>query len=94
MRTWLWRLGDGLMAFGPPAAAGARRLRAIERELAIADMVEKDLGQRALEAGRLAKLADRSLGAARDAWRDKIERSSLQELIDASIAAGTAPRKR
>jgi hypothetical protein len=86
-------LADGLMAFGPPAVAGARRLRAIERELAIADMVEKDLALRALEAGRLAKLADRSIDAARGVWRDKVERSSLQELIDASVAAASAPRK-
>ena len=87
-------LGEGLMAFGAPAMAGTRKVRAIEREMKVADLVEKDLEARALEAGRLARLADRSLGAARDAWRDKMDRSSLQELIDASVAADTASRKR
>jgi hypothetical protein len=87
-------LGVGLMAFGPLAAAGTRRVRAIERELTAADLVEKEMGQRVLEAGRLAKLADRSLGAARGAWREKNERSVLEELIDVSVAADPASRKR
>ncbi|MDE3175888.1 MAG: hypothetical protein KGM15_07270 [Pseudomonadota bacterium] len=87
-------LGEGLMAFGPVAMAGTRRVRAIELELKVADGVERDLEARVLEAGRLAKLADRSLDAARDAWREKAERVSLQELIDASIASDTASRKR
>jgi hypothetical protein len=69
-------------------------VRAIERELTAADLVEKEMGARVLEAGRLAKLADRSLGAARGAWREKNERSVLDELIDVSVAADPASRKR
>ena len=86
-------MGEGMMAFGAPAAAGARRLRAIEREIALAEALRKDLERRALEDGRLAKLADLSLGAAREAWREGLERRSLEELIDASLAAGPASRK-
>jgi len=86
-------LGEGLMAYGAPAAAGARRLRAIEREIAVAEALAKDLERRALEDGRLAKLAEGSLGAARELWREGLERRSLEELIDASLAAGPGSRK-
>ncbi len=87
-------LGEGLMAYGPASVAGTRRVRAIERELAIADVIEKDLERRALDDGRLATLADRSLDAARDEWRDGQERRSLEELIEATVATDTASRKR
>jgi hypothetical protein len=86
-------LAEGLMAFGPAAAAGTRRVRSIERELALAGAAEKDLEKRALDDGRLAKLADRSLTAAREAWRDDLERRSLQDLIDAMLAVAPASRK-
>ena len=53
----------------------------------------RTLEQRALDDGRLAKLAERTLDAAREAWRDGVERRSLEELIDATLAAATASRK-
>ncbi len=86
-------LGEGLMAYGPASAAGARRVRAIERELAVADVIEKDLEKRTLDDGRLAKLADRYLAAARGEWREGQDRRSLEELIEATVAADPASRK-
>jgi hypothetical protein len=86
-------LGDGLMAYGAPSAAGTRRVRNIEREMAAADVIGKTLEKRALDDGRLAKLADRCLEAARGTERDQIERRSLEDLIEAMLAAGTASRK-
>ena len=85
---------EGIMAYGAPAAAGSRRIRAIERELVVSDGVEKALEKRALDDGRLAKLADLSLESARETWREGQERRSLEELIDATLAADTASRKR
>jgi hypothetical protein len=87
-------LSEGFMSYGPLSMAGTRRLRSIEREIAIVDAVEKDMEKRALEDGRLAKLADRRLAAAREVWREAGERRSLEELIDATIAAVSASRKR
>ena len=43
--------------------------------------------------GRLAKLAEGTLDAARDSHRDKLERRSLEDLIEATVAADTASRK-
>ncbi len=89
----LQALGDGLMAFGPLSLAGTRRVRSIEREIAVAGAVEKDLEQRRLEAGRQAKLADRFLATAREARRDDEERRSLEELIEATLTPPSASRK-
>ena len=85
-------LGDGLMAWGPPSAAGNRRVRSLERDLAATANLEKDLAQRALDDGRLAKLADRRLEALRAAWNEAQDRKSLEELIEATIKT-TGPHK-
>ena len=87
-------LSQGLMAYGAPAAAGTRRVRGIERELARAHVVEKDMEKRTLEAGRLAKLADRCLDTARDALRNEVDRRSLEELIEATLRPDTGSHKR
>ncbi len=87
-------LGEGLMAYGPASAAGTRRVRAIERQLVAAGAVEKTLEKRALDDGRLAKLADRFLGAAREEWREDRERRSLEELIEATLGGDPASHKR
>ena len=81
------------MAYGPASLAGTRRVRAIDREIVAAQERETTLGKQALEQGRLAKLADVSLDAAREAYREGAERRGLEELIDATIAAATASRK-
>ena len=86
-------LGDGLMAYGPASLAGARRVRRIERELAVARVIEQDLAQRALDDGRLAKLAEGHLEALREARRTHDDRRSLEDLIEATLSAGTGPRK-
>lgn len=86
-------LGEGLMAFGPTAVAGTRRVRGIERELARADIVEKTLEKRTLDEGQLAKLADQRLEAARDAWQGQLDRRKLEELIEASLSPISGPHK-
>ena len=86
-------LGEGLMAYGPPAAAGARRVRGIEQEIARAGEIERDLEKRRFEESRLAKLADLSLCSAREVWRGQVERRSLEELIEATLRPDTGPRK-
>lgn len=85
-------LGDGLMAWGPPSAAGNRRVRSLEREMAATDESVKDFARRALDDGRLAKLADMRLDAVRAEWREAQERKSLEELIEATVRA-SGPRK-
>jgi hypothetical protein len=85
--------GDGLMAYGPPAAVGARRVRGIERQIAHVEAVEKKLAERTLEEGRLAKLADRWLDSARDARREMIDRRTLEELVEATLRPDTGSRK-
>ena len=86
-------LGEGLLSFGPAAAAGTRRVRGIEQQLARADVIEKSLEQRTLDEGRLAKLADRRLEAARDVWQGELDKRGLEELIEASLARNTGPHK-
>jgi hypothetical protein len=86
-------LGEGLMAYGPQAAAGARRVRGLETEMTRVGAVEKDLEKQTLDDGRLAKLADRYLEGARDAWREKSDRRTLEELIESTIASASGPRK-
>jgi hypothetical protein len=86
-------LGEGLMAYGPLSQSGNRRVRSIEREIALAGVVEKDLEKRTLDDGRMAKLADRFLAVARDALRDDVERRSLEELIEATLAPRSGSRK-
>jgi len=86
-------LSEGLMAFGPASVAGTRRVRRLETELAQAGAAEKAMEKRTLDDGRMAKLAEGSLDAARETFREKEERRSLEELIEATIPTGTAPRK-
>ncbi len=89
-------LGEGLMAFGPPSLAGTRRVRALEQEMAATQVHEKLLAARALDDGRLAKLAEGRLDTVRAAWRETLDRKSLEELIDATISKSdslTGPRK-
>lgn len=86
-------LGDGIMSYGELSVAGTRRVRQIERELAVASALTRELESRALADGRMAKLAESSLDTARETWRDASERKSLLDLIDASVASGTGSRK-
>lgn len=85
-------LGEGLMAWGPPSAAGNRRVRALERELTATGEIEKDLARRALDDGRLAKLAEGRLDVVSATWREMQERKSLEELIEATVKS-SGPRK-
>ena len=78
-------LGDGLMAYGPASLAGTRRVRALEREMAASDALQRDLARKALDDGRLAKLAEERLDTLRAAERETLERKSLEELIDMTM---------
>ena len=86
-------LGEGLMAFGPASVAGTRRVRAIAQELAMSAVVEKNLAKKALDDGRLAKLAGSQLDIAREMLREKTDRKSLEELVEASISHRSASHK-
>jgi hypothetical protein len=86
-------LGEGIMSYGPASLAGTRRVRRIERELAIAKVIEKDLESRALADGRLAKLAEGHHAHLRETRQAEVERRSLEDLIEATLAAGQASRK-
>ncbi len=88
----LTALGDGLMAYGPASLAGTRRVRALEREMSAAQAHEKDLAARALDDGRLAKLAEGRLDAVRAAWQEALDRKSLEDLIDLTVER-SGPRK-
>jgi len=88
----LTALGDGLMAFGPASVAGTRRVRALEREMSAAQVHEKHLAARALDDGRLAKLAEGRLDTVRSAWQETLDRKTLEDLIDLTIV-GSGPRK-
>ena len=78
-------LGEGLMAFGPASLAGTRRVRALEQEMAAAERQSQLLARQALDDGRLAKLAEGRLDTVRAAWREALDRKSLEDLIDATV---------
>jgi hypothetical protein len=68
-------------------------VRGIEQDLARADIVEKALEKHTLDEGRLAKLADQRLEAAREVWQGELDRRGLEELIEASLRPPPGPRK-
>jgi hypothetical protein len=86
-------MSEGLMAYGGPAAAGARRVRALERDLGIARDLEANLERKQIEQGARAKLADRAAGAARNEYREALEKKSLEELIASALSMPSASRK-
>ena len=57
-------VGTGLLAFGRPAAAATRRIRALEVEIAAAKSVYEEQAKRSLEQGVRSRLADRAREAA------------------------------
>ena len=78
-------LGSGLLAFGQPAAAGTRRIRALEVEIAVANRGYDEQAKRSFEHGVRSKLADRAREAAAAEFRADVEKRTLSELIDWSL---------
>jgi hypothetical protein len=87
-------MGDGPFAFGDPAAAATRRIRAIEMEIAIVKDVFAAQAKRTLEHGVRLQLATGALEAASAQVRRDEQSRSLGELIEGMLhARGSASRK-
>jgi hypothetical protein len=87
-------LGDGWMAFGAPAAAGTRRVRALEVDLAAA---RADCDARAAEAreqGARLRQSERAVAAAAARCRAATERRDLAASIEGTLhRRPSVPRK-
>ena len=59
-REMLEAMGSGVAAYGAPAAAALRRIRAFEREIAAAEAELEAQTRQAIDQGARAKLADRA----------------------------------
>jgi len=79
--------GAGVAAFGPPAAAAMRRIRALERRIAAAEAEHAAQTRRAIHQGARAKLADRARESVDARYRDQQRRKELAELIERSLGA-------
>ncbi len=87
-------ISDGLLAFGGAAAAGTRRIRALEVEMSAARDVHEAHAARTLELGTRSRLADRVVEAAEARHRAENEQKGLEELIAWTLlAANSGPRK-
>lgn len=78
-------VGTELFAFGGPAAAATRRIRALEREIAVAQAGYAEQAKRALDHGVRSRVADVAREAAAAQYRADAERRNLAELIDWSL---------
>jgi hypothetical protein len=77
--------GTELFAFGGPAAAATRRIRALEREIAAAQAGYAEQAKRTLEHGVRSRVADVARETAVAQYRADAERRNLAELIDWSL---------
>src|SRR5271155_3018640 len=78
-------VGTGLLAFGRPAGAAPRRIRALEVEIAAAKGAYEEQAKRSLEQGVRSRLADRAREAAAADLRTDVEKRTLSELIEWSL---------
>ena len=78
-------VGTGLLAFGPPAAAATRRIRALEVEIAVVKGGYEEQAKRSFEQGVKSRLADRAREGAAADLRADLEKRTLSELIDWSL---------
>ena len=85
-REMLAAMGSGVAAYGAPAAAALRRIRAVEREIAAVAAEHEAQTRRAIDRGARAKLADRARGSVDALYRDQKQRKELMELIERSLA--------
>ena len=76
---------NDFMANGAPAAAAARRLRSIGREIAVANSVHSAQSQRVRDQGARAKLAERLVEDADAEYRAQKDRKDLGDIIERSL---------
>lgn len=76
---------NGVAAYGNLAAAAMRRIRALEREIAVAAAEYEAQTRRALDQGTRAKLADRARESVDARYRDQEQRKELAELVERSL---------
>jgi hypothetical protein len=82
----MWRaMGEGLAAYGQPAAAALRRILRLEQEIGAANAACADQSRRALEQGARAKLVDRAHERLEAKYRDQSERRELADLIEQTL---------
>ena len=87
-------LSEGLCAYGGPAAAATRRIRAMEMEIDSAKGVYDAQAKRSLEHGARSQLAGGALKTAAEQNRRVDQNKALAELIEATLhAKGSASRK-
>ena len=84
-RQMLEAMGRGIAAYGAPAAAALRRVRALEREIAAAEAEYEAQTRRAIDQGTRAKLADRARESVEAKYRDQQQRKELADLIERSL---------
>lgn len=84
-RAMFEAMGRGIAAYGAPAAAAMRRIRALERQIAAAAAEYEAQTRRAIDQGVRAKLADRARESADARYRDQRQRKELAELIENSL---------
>jgi len=84
-RQMLAAMEGGVLAYGAPAAAAFRRIRALEMKIAAADVELAAQQRRAVAQGARAKLADRAREGVEALYRDQKERKDLAELIDVAL---------
>jgi hypothetical protein len=78
-------MGRGGVFDGAPAAAGMRRIRKLEMEIAVADAEVEAQTRRAIDQGTRAKLADRARENADARYRDQRQRKELADLVEDSL---------
>jgi acetyl-CoA carboxylase carboxyltransferase component len=82
----MWEaLGRGVAAYGPPAAAAMRHIRALERQIAAAEAEVEAQTRRAIDQGARAKLADRARESVDARYREQRQRKELADLIEDSL---------
>jgi hypothetical protein len=84
-RQMLEAMERGVSAYGAPAAAALRRVRALEREIAAAEAEVEAQKRRAIDQGTRAKLADRARESLEVKYREHNERKELADLIERSL---------
>ena len=83
-------LGAGLLSFGGAAAAGTRRIRAIEVEMAVARNVYESQAKHAQDHGVRTRMAERAVESASAEYRADAEKKTLAELIDWTLQASNS----
>jgi hypothetical protein len=86
-RSAMWRAmgGEGLAAYGQPAASALRRIRRLEQEIAALKTQCEAQSRHALDQGVRSKLADRAREGVEAKYRDQQQRRELADLIERTL---------